>query len=121
MHERTSEVKTYEKVAESPGYLVVQGDSVWVGDWSNPDVVRLPAYGPGRPRHIPLAVTTRPAGVTTLAAGAGGIWATVPDDRAVWRINPQSGHATRIGLRYFPWGVAIADDGIWVSVRARNG
>jgi hypothetical protein len=114
------DVKTHKTVSKHPGYLVVQGDSVWVGDWNKPDVVRLPAVGSGRPRQIALPVTTRPAGVTTLAAGAGYIWATVPDDHAVWRIDPKTGHATRIGLRYYPRGVAVTDDGIWVSLRAHD-
>jgi streptogramin lyase len=98
----------------------VQGDSIWVGDWDNPDVVRLPAFGPGKPRDIPLKVLGRPAGVTTLAAGAGYVWATVPDDHALWRIDPKTGHAKRIPLRYYPWGVAVTDDGIWVSLRAHD-
>jgi streptogramin lyase len=120
MHAETGAVKTYDLVAENPGYLLVQGDSVWVGNWSSPYVVRLPAFGSGRSRRIPLPVTAEAAGVTTLAAGAGGIWATVPDDHALWRIDPKSGHATRIGLRYYPWGVALSDDGIWVSLRAND-
>ena len=41
----------------------------------------------------------------------------MPDDRAVWRIDLKTGHKRRIGLRYFPWGVAVADEGIWVSLR----
>ena len=60
----------------------------------------------------------RPAGVTTVAAGAGWIWATVPDSRALWRIDPKTNHVTRIPMQYFPWGVAAGDDGVWVTVRA---
>jgi streptogramin lyase len=58
--------------------------------------------------------------VTTIAVGAGSVWATVPDDHAVWRINPRTGAATRIELRYYPWGVAVSDDGVWVSLRAHD-
>jgi streptogramin lyase len=65
-------------------------------------------------------VRSAPLTVTTLAAGAGYIWATVPDDHAVWRIDPKTGRAHRIGLRYYPWGVAVTDDGIWVSLRAHD-
>jgi hypothetical protein len=75
--------KTYDSVANNPGSLVVAGDSVWVGDWDLPEVVRLPAVGSGSPRHVALRVLTRPAGVTSVAAGACAVWATVPDDHAL--------------------------------------
>jgi hypothetical protein len=73
----TRRVRTYDAV-ESPAYLLVQGDSVWVADWNNPDVARLPAFGSGPPRHYRLKVRANPAGVVNLAAGYGAIWATVP-------------------------------------------
>jgi DNA-binding SARP family transcriptional activator len=120
MNAQTGDVKTHELVATNPGVLVVQGDAVWIGDWATPTVVRLPAIGSGAPRKIRLPVVAHPAGVTSVAAGAGAVWATVPDDHAVWRIDLKTNHATRIGLRYFPWGVAARDDGIWVTVRAHD-
>jgi DNA-binding SARP family transcriptional activator/streptogramin lyase len=120
MHARTEDVKTHELVATNPGALVVQGDAVWVGDWATPTVVRLPAIGSRGPRNIALPVAAEQAGVTSVAAGAGGVWATVPDGHAVWRIDPKTNKPTRIPLRYFPWGVAVGDDGIWVTVRAHD-
>jgi streptogramin lyase len=122
MHAETEEVTTpylYE-VGENPAYLLVQGDSIWVADWNNADVVRLPAFGSGPPRHYRLKARANPAGVVNLAAGYGAIWATLPDDHAVWRIDLKTGERTRIPLRYYPWGVTVADDGIWVSVRAHD-
>jgi streptogramin lyase len=107
-------------LGDGPAALLVQGDSVWVADWNNPFVVRVPAFGSGPPRYYRLKVRAVPAGVTALAAGFGAVWATVPDDRAVWRIDEETGERTRIPLRYYPWGVAAADDGIWVSLRARD-
>jgi len=120
MHAETGEVTPFESVAKNPGALAVRGDSVWVGDWTKPEVVRLPTVGSGRPRHIPLHVTARPAGVTSVAAGAGAIWATVPDDHAVWRIDPGTNRASRIEVGYYPWGVAVGDDGVWVVTRAKD-
>jgi hypothetical protein len=120
MHAESGDVKPYESVAVNPGALVVDGDAVWVGDWDVPDLVRIPAIGSGPPRHIRLPVVTRPAGVTSVAAGAGSIWATVPDDHALWRMDPKTRNATPIRLRYYPWGVAVGDDGIWVTVRAHD-
>jgi DNA-binding SARP family transcriptional activator/streptogramin lyase len=117
MHAETGDASTFESVANHPGALIVQGDAVWVGDWDVPDVVRLPAVGSGQPRHVVLAARSNPAGVTSVAAGAEAIWAAMPEDRAVWRIDPKTNRGTRIGLRYFPWGVAVGDDGIWVALR----
>jgi SARP family transcriptional regulator, regulator of embCAB operon len=119
MHAATGVVKTFRSVATSPVAPVVQGAAVWVGDWDAPQVVRLPAVGSGRPRHVALPVKVRPAGVTTVAAGAGSIWAAVPDSHALWRIDPKTNHVTRIPMRYFPWGVAAGDDGVWVGVRGK--
>jgi SARP family transcriptional regulator, regulator of embCAB operon len=120
MHAETEEVRTSRSVLVNPGPILVQGDRVWVGDWAVPRVARLSAVGTGPRRYVSLPVSTRPAGVTSVAAGAGAIWATVPDDHAVWRIDMKTNIATRIRLRYFPWGVAVGDDGIWVTVRAHD-
>ena len=116
----TGAVTAFESVANNPGALVVQNDSVWAGDWNAPQVVRLPAVGTGPPRHISFDVTVPRAGVTSVAAGAGAVWATVPDDHAVWRIDPRTSRATRFDVGYYPWGVAVGDDGIWVAVRAHD-
>jgi len=121
MRAETRSVTTrYDSVADNPGSLVVAGDAVWVGDWDVAQVARLPAVGSGSPHHIALRVLSHSAGITSVAAGAGAIWATVPDDHALWRIDPRTEKATRIPLRYFPWGVAVGDDGIWVTMRARD-
>ena len=122
LHADNEDSKTFDSVAKAPGALVVEGDdAVWVGDWNAPAVVRLPAVGTGRAARISLPMTARPGGITSVAAGAGGIWAAVPDDRAVWRIDPKTNRTTRIGLRYHPWGVAVGDDGVWAVLRADNG
>lgn len=120
LHARTGDLKTHELVASQPASLVVQGDAVWVGDWATPTVVRLPTIGSGTRRSISLPALAKLAGVTSVAAGAGAVWATVPDSHAVWRIDPKTNRTTRIGLQYFPWGVAVSDDGIWVAVRAHD-
>jgi len=121
VHAETGQERIWESVAKmNPGALVVKGDSVWFGDWNVPEVVRLPAVGSGPARHISLDVTVQRAGVTSVAAGAGAIWATVPDDHAVWRIDPRTNRTTRIELGYSPWGVAVSDDGVWVVTRAND-
>jgi SARP family transcriptional regulator, regulator of embCAB operon len=119
MHAATGVVNTFYSVAVNPGPHVVEGDAVWVADWANPQVVRLPAVGSGRPRQVSLPTNVRRAGVTTVAAGAGSVWATVPDSHALWRIDPKTNHVTRIALQAFPWGVAAGHDEIWVAVRGK--
>jgi SARP family transcriptional regulator, regulator of embCAB operon len=121
MHAATGVVETSDSIGLNPATIVVEGDSAWVGDWNSPQVVRLHAVGSARPRRVSLpARVLGPAGVTTLAAGAGSVWATVPSDRAVWRIDPTTSHPTRIPLPYAPWGVAAGDDDIWVVVRGKG-
>jgi len=121
LHAETGRERIWKSVArKNPGALVARGDSVWFGDWNVPEVVRLPAVGLAPPRHVTLRVKTRPAGVTSVASGAGAVWATVPDDHAVWRIDPKSNEATRIEIGYYPWGVAVSDDGVWVVTRAND-
>ena len=110
--------KTFKHVANSPGPVAVKDDVVWVGDWDIPRVVHFPAVGSGRRRSIRLPATRHPAGVTSIAADANGIWAAVPEDRAVVRIDPKTYRTQRAPLPYAPWGVAIGDDGIWVTLRS---
>jgi hypothetical protein len=116
----TGKTKTFDDVASGPAAVVVQDDAVWVADWDIPRVVRLPAVGSGPPHSISLPVT-KPlaAGVVQLAANSSGVWAALPEDHAVWRIDPRNNHPRRIGVEYAPWGVAMGDDGIWVALRGR--
>ena len=122
MHTANGFVQTSDSIGRNPATIVVEGDSAWVGDWNLPQVVRLPALGSGSPRRVslPWSSALGYAGVTTVAAGAGSVWATVPSDRAVWRIDPATNHRTRIALPYAPWGVAAGDDDIWVVVRGKT-
>jgi DNA-binding SARP family transcriptional activator len=116
----TEDSETVDSVAKSPGAVVVEGDAVWVGDWDAPAVLRLPATGTGRAGRIPLPLAARPGGITSMAAGAGGVWAAVPDDLAVWKVDPVTNSTTRIGLPYPPWGVAVGDEAVWVVSRGDN-
>jgi hypothetical protein len=116
----SEEPKSVESVGKSPGALDVDGQAVWVGDWDAPAVLRLPAVGTSQVRRIALPLRTRHGGITSVAAGAGSVWAAVPDDRALWRIDSKTNRTTRIGLRYHPWGVAVGDGAVWVVLRAHN-
>jgi serine/threonine protein kinase len=108
-----------------PSSVVVDGDVVWVSDWSAPQVVRVSAAGPARPERIPLPVLHRRACledscVWRLAAGAGFIWATTPRDAALWRIDPKTNAVKRIHLPYVPTGVAADAHNVWVTVRGKS-
>ena len=115
----------FEYVSNSPCPVAVGDDgAIWVGDWdaSPTRVTRLPADGTGLPQGILLPrAKFGPGGTPSIAAGAGGIWVAVPDDHAVWRIDPlhPSRPPKRIFLHYAPWGVAVDNDSgaIWVTLR----
>jgi SARP family transcriptional regulator, regulator of embCAB operon len=116
----TGVMKTVERVANNPAFAVVDRDFVWVGDWSAPEVVRLHAIGPARPRSISLpARSVGFVGVWNIAAGAGDIWATTPRDGALWRIDPKTNAVTRVNLPYLPTGVTADANDVWVTVRKR--
>jgi class 3 adenylate cyclase/streptogramin lyase len=116
MHAATRVVETVDIVA-NPAFLVVDGDVVWVPDWANPRVVRLPAVGSGKPRTVSLPVINRTAGVWNVAAGAGAVWATTPRDGALWRIDPETNDVTRITVAHWPTWVTVGADALWLSVR----
>jgi DNA-binding SARP family transcriptional activator/streptogramin lyase len=103
-------------IAVNPSSVVVDGNVVWVGDWTAPQVTRLNAIGPPRPRRIPLPGGT--AGVWTVAVGANAVWAASPGDAAVWRIDPKTNAVTRVSLPHPPAGVAADANNVWVTIRA---
>jgi streptogramin lyase len=98
----------------NPGSAVVDGGTVWLGDWATGELARLHAVGPPRIHRIALPTS---AGVWDLAAGAGFIWATTPRAHALWRIDPNTNKVTRIHIPYLPAGVAADANDVWVTVR----
>lgn len=59
-------------------------------------------------------------GVLFIEAGEGAIWATVPAAGRLWRIDPETNATTPIDVAYFPAGVAVGPDAVWVTVRGEN-
>jgi SARP family transcriptional regulator, regulator of embCAB operon len=98
----------------NPGSAVVEGNTLWLGDWATGELSRLHAVGPPRLHRISLPTS---AGVWNLAAGAGFIWATTPRAHALWRIDPSTDKVTRIHIPYLPAGVAVDANNVWVTVR----
>ena len=120
LHATTGAMKTVEGVATNPASAVVDGDFVWVGDWSAPQVVRLHAIGPARPHSITLPPRSCCfEGVWNIAAGAGDIWATTPREDALWRIDPTTNGVTRVSFPYMPAGVTADANDVWVTMRQK--
>jgi class 3 adenylate cyclase/sugar lactone lactonase YvrE len=125
VHGGTGAHQTTDSVAVNPSAVVVDGDVVWVADWSAPQVVRLSAVGATRPHPLRLRVLNRGrcpklSCVWNIAAGAGFIWAVVPEDGALWRIDPKTDAVRRVPLPYRPTGVAADANNVWVTVRGKS-
>lgn len=121
VHPAPRAIKEVDSVTTNPTAVVADGSVVWVGDWSAPRVVRLPAVGPGKPLTVELPVRDPkkcPAYscVWTVAAGAGAIWATTPRYDALWRIDPRTDKVTRINFPYPPAGVTADASDVWVTI-----
>jgi SARP family transcriptional regulator, regulator of embCAB operon len=102
-----------------PAFPLIDGDVVWVADWSGSQVMRFSAVGAARPHLIRLPTTSGFAGVWSLAAGDGSIWATTATDGTLWRIDPKTNAVKRIQVPYLPTGVAADTNDVWVTVRGR--
>jgi SARP family transcriptional regulator, regulator of embCAB operon len=119
LHAATGARKTVLDAAFNPAFGVVDGDVVWVADWSAPQVTRLHAVGRARPHRISLPTGNPLVGVESIARGAGAIWATMPGAGELWRIDPKTSTVTRVGLPYLPTGVTTDANDVWVTVRRR--
>ena len=108
-------------MAINPVSPIVDGDTVWVGDWSWPQVVRIPAVGAGEAQTVSLPTENSVIGLASVIrqvdAGAGAIWAASPRLGAVWKIDPSDNAVTRIPMPYPPGGIAAEGDAVWVTVR----
>jgi len=121
-HPATSSTKTIDPGVTSLGDVAVAADVVWVADWSTPRVARLQARGAPRSRVIDLPTAGAPDpdtfnGVLFVEAVEGAVWATVPGAGQLWRIDPDTNASTKIDVPYFPAGVAVGRDAVWVTVR----
>jgi hypothetical protein len=117
LHTATGASRTLAVPLAGPSFPLIDGDAVWVGDWNGPKVVRLSAVGAPRPQLIRLPTTDRFAGVWSIAAGGGYIWATTARDGTLWRIDPKTNAVKGIHVPYLPTGVAADANYVWVTVR----
>lgn len=117
IHLPTHAVQTIDIPVRSPAKITVEGDVVWVADWSAPYVARVRATGLRAAVPISLPARNPDAGVWSVATGEGYIWATTPGDYAFWRIDPRTNDVTRIPMRYPPAGVTTGPGAVWITVR----
>ncbi len=91
------------------------GDDAWVltEDRRSKVVARVSEAG---------RVTSRVPVVSTeldgLAAGAGAVWVTAPQDGLLWRITPDSSQSIPVGAG--ARGVAVGGGSVWVANAARG-
>ena len=124
-HPATSSTKRIDPGLNALGDVAVAADLVWVTDWDIPRVARLQARGAPRLRVIDLPAKGAPDpetfnGALFVDAGEGAVWATGPGAGRLWRIDPDTDATTPIDVPYFPAGVAVGPDAVWVTVRGEN-
>jgi class 3 adenylate cyclase/streptogramin lyase len=124
MNAATGEAQRVRALGVFATFPDIEGDTVWLNDISAAQIVRLNAVGPPDPRRIRLPATIQSgadagwSGGVAMVAAASAVWATTPTDHSIWRIDPSTDEVKRIDFPYRPFGVAVADDAVWVTVGA---
>ena len=111
----TGQVQTIRFLGDAPASIAIDQNLAWVGDFEQSALWRFDVNEFVHDGKVVLPVQ-RPSGVVGVAAGAGGVWATAPEDGTLWRIDPETNRATPIRLGYRPAGVAVAQESVWVAV-----
>lgn len=105
--------------------IAIAGDSVWVAEPRRGDVARIDESGATIVERIPV-----PGDPTRIAAGVGGIWATVPHPQAavsrarslVWRIDPEvNKRVAAISVPATARRVAVGAGHVWVTSGTYHG
>jgi DNA-binding SARP family transcriptional activator/DNA-binding beta-propeller fold protein YncE len=98
-----------------PGEVLPTDSGIWVAVAGEGQAVRLdPASGAVVARTDPVGGVA--AGWSELASGAGGVWATDPDENVVWRINPTTDKADgSVAVDRYPLGVVVRNGFVWVA------
>ena len=117
IHAATREIETVDAMSVRPGHILVDGEAVLVGDWDGPRVERFRAVGPSRPQTVHLPTRAGEGGVANVAAGEGYLWAAVPKDGALSRIDPETNEVVRIAMPHLPTGLTTDAGGVWVTVQ----
>ena len=95
--------------------VVASGGGAWAISYSrtSEELVRVTADGRIAER-VPIAST----GLDGLAAGAGAVWATAPQDGLLWRVEGGTTRSIPVGAG--ARGVAVLGGAVWVANAARG-
>ena len=89
--------------------ILVQPDAVWISNAHENSVTRID------PATNEATTIEGPGAGVGLAEGAGYVWASTREGD-LYRINPRNSKATMVGhLDGWPYGIAFADDVLWVG------
>jgi DNA-binding beta-propeller fold protein YncE len=104
------------RVLKRPNAVAVAGGRVWVGGFPND---RLMAIDPGTGGAVDGVAPDVGVGISDMAAGAGGLWATISRERHVVRVDPATGRIAGdpIAVDGTPVAVAAGQRDVWVAVR----
>jgi branched-chain amino acid transport system substrate-binding protein len=109
-----TEPPTVVRGVEASG-VAADGDAAWVitRGRRTPELVRVSPDGRVTAR-VPVAATE----LDGLAAGAGALWVTAPQDGLLWRVTPDVTRSIEVGAG--SRGVAVAGGSVWVANAARG-
>jgi ABC-type transport system substrate-binding protein/DNA-binding SARP family transcriptional activator len=97
-------------VGRNPTGVAVGGGEVWVVEQLDRTVSEI------NPRALrQVAVFPVGTGATAVAHGYGSVWVANAVDDTISRIDPNRGTVATIPLTGQPSGIAVGDDGIWVT------
>jgi streptogramin lyase len=109
------DVETIRFLGVAPSSIAISGDTVWVGDFDQGMLWRFDARQLIHDGSAVIPVRA-PSGTLGVAAGAGSIWTTAPEDGTLWQVDPDTNQPVRIHLGHRPTGVAFANGSVWVAV-----
>jgi DNA-binding SARP family transcriptional activator/ABC-type branched-subunit amino acid transport system substrate-binding protein/DNA-binding beta-propeller fold protein YncE len=100
---------------EASGGVAADGDAAWVvtAGRRSSELVRVSADARVTAR-VPVVATE----LDGLAAGAGALWVTAPQDGLLWRVTPDATRSIDVGPG--ARGVAVAGGSVWVANAARG-
>jgi outer membrane protein assembly factor BamB len=92
-----------------PQSLAFGYGSLWVGQTGRAGVMRASESTPNA-RIVPIG-----GRATSVAVGAGSVWAVTPENGVLWRINPHDDAVTGKLHLASPQAVVAAGNSVWVA------
>ena len=98
------------QVPVSASAVAASGDGAWALT-QRPRGYRVVHLNPAG--HVTVRVPLVATDLDGMAAGAGAVWITAPQDGLLWRVTPDATRSIDVGAG--ARGVAVADDEVWVA------